>query len=306
MRKWNYPPEYLKKDGKLKKNCLKKAAEWRKNFPPKFLPETTFDEQITSRNKHTDELLKSIPYPSYQHMNYDIIEILAEILIGNISNDGMNTIEECEMFRGFCIMNKRLCLLDEKFRKKYNIKEKIYKCRMIYETEKKSRMFKKSPTKDWLPFNKPMQYNYHQNHMELFKFLESKYSTYFNYLRNYHYLDNCDYNIINIKPLVKTIQDFNGKILKDNVKLCTDTELSGYNIFYDTDEVNSNDGRVKNSSENVFIYRFVDLIKVFKQYPFVYDDFIINLRKNYCKNSGYFYTEEIEFNIRYFIEMLLN
>ena len=61
---------------------------------------------------------------------------------------------------------------------------------MIYETEKISRMFKKSPTKDWLPFNKPMRYNYNQNYMELFKFLESKYSTHFNYLGSYHYLDN--------------------------------------------------------------------------------------------------------------------
>ena len=47
MTKWNYPPEYLKKDGTLKKNCLKKAAQWRKEFPPKFLQESTLNQQIT-------------------------------------------------------------------------------------------------------------------------------------------------------------------------------------------------------------------------------------------------------------------
>lgn len=304
--KWNYPPEYLKKDGTLKKNCLKKAVQWRKESPPKFLPETTFNEQITSRLTTNDELLETIPYPSYQHMNQDIIDIFAKILIGDISNNGMNSIEECEMFRGFCIMNKRLCFLDKEFRKKYNIKEKIDKCKLIYETEKISKKFKISPTNGWLPFNKPMKYNYDQNYMELFKFFESKYSTYFNYNNSFYDIQKYRYKKINIHPLIETVQDFNGKILKENIKLCTDTELSGYNIFYDTDEVNSQDGRVKNPYENIFIYRFIDLIKVFKQYPLLYDDFILNLRRNYCKNSGYFSTEEIEFNIRYFIEILLN
>ena len=88
------------------------------------------------------------------------------------------------------------------------------------------------------------------------------------------------YKKINIHPLIETVQDFNEKILRDNIKLCTDTELSGYNIFYDTDEVNSPDGRVKNPSENILFYRFIDLIKVFKKYTFLYEEFIINLRKN--------------------------
>jgi len=302
--KWNYPPEYLKKDGTLKKNCLKKAAQWRKEFPPKFLQESTLNQQITSRFKSSEELLKNIPYPSYQHMNIDIIEIFYKILIGDVSNNGMNSIDECEMFRGFCIMNKRLCLLDKEFRKKYNIKEKIDKCKMISETEKISKKFKISPTKDWLPFNKPVIYNYDQK-MEIFYFLKSKYSTYFNYNNGFNGIQKYRYKKINIHPLIETVQDFNGKILKENVKLCTDTELSGYNIFYGADEVNSQDGRVKNSSKNIYVYRFIDLIKVFKQYTFLYEEFIINLRKNYCKNSKYDDIENIELNIRYFIHTLL-
>lgn len=305
MRKWNYPPEYLKKDGKLKKNCLKKAAEWRKKYPPKFLPETTFDEQIKSKNKKFDELLKSIPYPSYQHMNNDIIETFAEFLIGDISNNGMNSIEECDMFRAFCIMNKRLCLLNETFRKKYNIREKIYKCQMIYETEKSSNIFKKCPTNNWLPFNKAVTYNYNQN-MELFHFLKSKYSIYFYYSKTSSDFKNCNYKIININPLVKTIIELNGKELEKNTKLCTDTELSGYNILFSNDEVRSGDLKVRNSSENIYIYRYMDLIKCFKKYPSLYEEFIVNLRRNYCKVHDYKVTKDIEYNIRYFIQTLLN
>tara|TARA_B100000131_G_C17933221_1_gene539224 strand:+ start:11 stop:619 length:609 start_codon:yes stop_codon:yes gene_type:complete len=201
-------------------------------------------------------------------------------------------------------MNKRLCLLDEEFRKKYNIKEKIEKCKLIYGTEKISKKFKIAPTKDWLPFNKPVTYHYDQK-MEIFYFLKSKYTTYFNYNNSFYDIQKYRYKKINIHPLIETLEDLNGKILKENVKLCTDTELSGYNIFYGTDEVNSHDGRVKNSSENIFIYRFIDLIKVFKQYTFLYEEFIINLRKNYCKNSKYDDIENIELNIRYFIHTLL-
>ena len=125
-RYYNYPPQYLTKKGKLKKNYLKKAAKWRKEFPPKFLKESTLHEQITSKYKPLEKLLDNIAYPSYQHLNDDIINTFAEYILGNacLINMNMNSVEECELFRGFCVMNKRLCFLNKEFRKKYNIVER--------------------------------------------------------------------------------------------------------------------------------------------------------------------------------------
>jgi hypothetical protein len=279
MKKWNYPPEYLKKDGKLKKNCLKKAAEWRKNYPPKFLAETTFNEQMTSRNKHLDDLLELIPYPSYQHMNQDIIDLLAEILIGDISNNGMNSIEECEMFRGFCIMNKRLCLLDEKFRKKYNIKEKIHKCKLIYETDK---IFKKSKRTTSKKIQSAFYYN-----KSIFEFITS--TTFISSV-------NDENLVIETSPLIATINCLNNYILnKQNIKIVIHNEYIGYNVLFTH----------KESYYTFNVYSFSDLIKLFKRLPLIYDYFMISLRKNYCKNSNYQENKNIELNIRYFMYALM-
>jgi len=267
MAKWNYPPEYLKKDGKLKKNCLKKAAEWRKNHPPKFLQESTFNKQMTSRTKLQDEILESIPYPSYQHMNQDIINIFTEMCIGNVTNDGMNTVEECELFRAFCIMNKRLCLLDKEFRKNNNIKEKIEKCKLIYKTEIISKQFKIMPTNDWLPFNKVVSYNQKK---DVINYIKSNYGSFI----PHNYMTESPY-IIETTHLINTIES-----LKDNIL-------------------------VKESLKECDVYSFIDLIKFFKEFHVIYHDFIITLRKNYCKKLGYYENINIELNIQYFINTLM-
>ena len=146
--KWKYPSEYLRKDGKSKKNYRKNAIEWRKNHPNKR------EVALIETNNRLDLLLKDVSYPSYQHMNHDIIMLFANILIGTDVNKSMNTMEECELFRGFCIMNKRLCFLNKEFRDKYDIIYRILKYKEIRKTEENINQFIDSPTKDWLPVNK--------------------------------------------------------------------------------------------------------------------------------------------------------
>ena len=295
MRKWNYPLEYLKKDGKLKKNCLKKAIEWRKNHPPKFLPDNSFNkEQIIENNKRLNDLLENVPYPSYQHMNRDIIDIFAKILIVDPSNNHMNSIEECELFRYFCIMNKRLCFLDKDFRKKYNIKNKIEKCKLIYETEKIVLEFKKSPTRNWLPFNKPMLYNYQQNR-ELFSFIKENYSSYAT--------EYGERLLFKTQILINTIKEYHKVKFKHNDKeleLCFDTELSGFNLMENQIIIGTNIFR-----NTIYIYNYIHLIKAFKMLPEFYEKFIVDLRKNLCESQYYWENEDIEKKIKCFIRTLL-
>jgi hypothetical protein len=249
-----------------------------------------FNEQMTLRNKHLGELSELIPYPSYQHMNYDIIDLLAQVLIGDVSNNGINTIEECEMFRSFCIMNKRLCLLDKKFRKKYNIKEKIHKCQLIYITEK---IFKKSKRTKSKNIDSTFYYN-----KSIFEFITS--TTFMRGNRYYKDLDSP--YIVETGPLIETIKSLNNYILNNyvlnekNIKIVIHNKYVKYNSIFTYDE-----------TYNMFnIYSFSDLIKIFKRIPLIYDYFMISLRKNYCKNSNYQENKNIELNIRYFIYALMN
>ena len=131
---------------------------------------------------------------SYRDLNYDIIHNLATLIIGNKDVEkSLYSIEDCELFKGFCILNKRLCFLNKEFRKEYNISIRIIKCNLIYETNNHVDDFINSPTNNWLPFNKTYFNKYNQN-----------IHTYHRYLRNIH---NYEGIIWHIKPIIKTIED---------------------------------------------------------------------------------------------------
>ena len=47
---------------------------------------------------------------SYRDLNYDIIQVLAKLMIGDKDVEkSLYSIEDCELFKGFCILNKHLC-----------------------------------------------------------------------------------------------------------------------------------------------------------------------------------------------------
>ena len=294
---YTYSPEYLKKNGSLKKNYLKKASQWRKLNPLNPLNPSINTTAI--QPSRLDELLEDIPYPSYQHMNLDIVNIFAEYLIGDKTNDTMNSLTECESFRNFCVMNKRLCFLDLDFRREYNIPAKIDKCRLMRKTTDLELKFTNSPTNNWLPMNKPVKYNYQQK-TDVFVFIRSNYSK---YISNYG-----DKMIFKTKPIIDTINKYNQsryKLYGVELKLCLDTELSGYNTLFDNRYVEKYSDDINSDSEYIYVYSYIDLIQIFKNIPVFFDTFIIDLRTNYCKSTSYNECENIEKNIQYFIKTLL-
>ena len=148
------------------------------------------DDKMNNRIDNTINTLIS-----YRDLNYDIIQNLAIIMIGNKDIEkSLYSIEDCELFKGFCILNKGLCFLNKEFRKEYNISMRIIKCNLIYETNNHVDDFINSPTNNWLPFNKTYFNKYNQN-----------IHTYHRYLRNIHYYGNGFQ--WDIKPIIKTIED---------------------------------------------------------------------------------------------------
>jgi len=299
--KWNYPPEYLTKDGKLKKNYLKRASLYRTIHPPKFQAEQVYKEHLEIKTdieikSDIEELLNRVAYPSYQHMPSDIIIYIANIIIKGNTCDIMNSFEECEMFRCFCIMNKRLCLLNKTFRKTYCIKEKIEKCKLMKKTIQLSTRFERIHTCDMLPINKPVRFNYEQK-SNVYGFIRLYYSLYA--LR----FASRDRLIFNTFPIIKTLNDYNNVKIKSNeheYTLCIITkEMASTTRMQE-------DGTLSNSLENtVNIYTFLDLIKTFVKIPLFFQTFIIDLRKNYFKSGSYNDSKKIEKNIRYFINTLI-
>lgn len=303
MARWNYPPEYLTKDGKLKKNYLKRASYYRTIHPPKFQAEQVYKEHLEIKTdieikSDIEELLNRVAYPSYQHMPSDIIIYIANIIIKGNTCDIMNSFEECEMFRCFCIMNKRLCLLNKTFRKTYCIKEKIEKCKLMKKTLRLSTRFERIPTCDMLPINKPVRFNYEQK-SNVYGFIRLYYSL---YALRFASRDG-DRLIFNTLPIIKTLNDYN------NVKIKSNEEE--YTLCIITKEMASTtrmqeEGTLTYSIENtVNIYTFLDLIKTFVKIPLFFQTFIIDLRKNYFKSGSYNDSKNIEKNIRYFINTLM-
>jgi hypothetical protein len=300
--KWNYPPEYLKKDGKLKKNYLKRASYYRTIHPPKFQAEQVYKENIEIKTNiviksDIEELLNQVPYPSYQHMPSDIIIYIANIIIKGNTCDIMNSFEECEMFRCFCIMNKRLCLLNKTFRKTYCIKEKIEKCKLMKKTTLLSTTFERIPTRDYLPMNKPVRFNYQQR-SNIYGFIRLYYSLYAS-----RYGDRL---IFNTTPLIKTLNDYNNIKIKYNEReytLCIITEeMAASNARMQEDGIINVSNGLKNT---INIYTFIDLIETFVKIPLFFQTFIIDLRKKYFKSGSYNDSKNIENNIRYFINTLM-
>ena len=292
---YTYPPEYLTKNRSLKKNYLKKASQWRKLNP--LNPLNPSINTTTIQPSRLDELLEDVPYPSYQHMNPDIVNIFAEYLIGDKTNDTMNSFTECESFRNFCVMNKRLCFLDLDFRREYNIPAKIDKCKLMRETTDLELKFMNSPTNNWLPMNKPVKYNYQQK-TDVFVFIRSNYSK---YISNYG-----DKMIFKTKPIIDSINKYNQsryKLYGIELKLSLNTELLGYNTLFNNRYVEKYSDDI--NSEYIYVYSYIDLIQIFKKLPVFFDTFIVDLRTNYCKSTSYNECENIEKNIQYFIKTLL-
>ena len=301
--KWNYPPEYLKKDGKLKKNCLKKAYEYRMLHPPKFQGEQVYNENIEIKTEieiktDIEESFEQLSYPSYQHMPYDIIIHIANTIIKGNTCDYMNSFEECEMFRCFCIMNKRLCLLNKTFRKTYCIKEKIEKCKLMKKTRQCSREFKRIATHKLKSLYKTVHYNY-QLRVNVYIFIKMYYSSYAS-----KYGDRLMFNTL---PLINTLNDYNNVKIKskcDEYTLCIITEeLAASNRDMQAA------GRliVSNGLKNTIpIHSYIQLIEAFVKSPIFFETFIIDLRKNYYKSRSYNDCEKIEKDIQYFIKTLIS
>ena len=303
--KWNYPPEYLKKDGKLKRNYLKRASYYRIMNPPKFEAEQVYKENLKIKTNieiksDIEELLNQVSYPSYQHMPSDIIIYIANIIIKGNTSDFMNSFEECEMFRCFCIMNKRLCLLNKTFRKTYCIKEKIEKCKLMRKTIRLSTTFERTPTRDLLPINKSIRLNYQQQR-NIYGFIKIHYSSYAS-----RYGDRLIFNPL---PVIKTLNDYNNVKIKSNEH--------EYTLCIITEEVEASNGRLWTegklnrvklpiSLENtIYIYSFIHLIETFVKIPLFFQEFMNDLRKNYYKSMSYNDSKNIEKDIRYFIKTLM-
>ena len=221
-----------------------------------------------------DELLKDIPYPSYQHMNPDIVNVFVEYLIGGKTNKTMNSMEACEIFRCFCVMNKRLCFMDKEFRKQYNIKEKIEKCKLMSKTEDIALSFSTCPIYESLPSNKRITDSQKKH---FFSFITENYSS--------HVIENGDSLNYDIRSLITTYLDLvkYGPLDFDvNIaNICVSEHISKY------------------------ICSFLDLIKCFKSSDKFFIIFITELRTNYCKSRSYDKCGKIEEDIQYFIKTLL-
>ena len=302
LMKWNYPPEYLKKDGKLKKNCLKKAYEYRMLHPPKFQGEQVYNENIEIKTEieiktDIEESFEQLSYPSYQHMPYDIIIHIANTIIKGNTCDYMNSFEECEMFRCFCIMNKRLCLLNKTFRKTYCIKEKIEKCKSMKKTIQASSVFKRMATRNGLPVNKEFHFNY-QKKVNVYTFIKTYYSSYAS-----RYGDRLMFNTL---PIIKTLNDYNNVKIKskhNEYTLCIITEeLAASN----QDMQAAGQLIVSNGLKNTIpIHSYIQLIETFAKYPVFFETFIIDLRKNYYERRTYYDCKLTEKEIQYFIKTLI-
>lgn len=130
--KYEYPPEYLKKDGTLKKAYKKKAAQYRKTHSQTRTrsksrsPDKVEQTQNSNIAKFINDLreFESPDNSSVEDIGlYDMPpefdnKMLDELVFQGDTDRRMN-IERCRKLRDFCTLYPRTCALDEKFKRKY-------------------------------------------------------------------------------------------------------------------------------------------------------------------------------------------
>ncbi len=141
-KKFNYPVSFLKKDGKLKKNMKKQAAEFRKTHnrdgTPKYpnvetMPSLVNPEPEPEPEPEVEPVLESDypdydpERPSFNNLPDDLIEYFFTN-IANLNEEELNE-ETCLNIRNMCELFPRTCYLNRDFLERY-----IRRCRMIAKT----------------------------------------------------------------------------------------------------------------------------------------------------------------------------
>ena len=124
--KFNYPQEYLKKDGTLKKAYRKKAAQFRKEQT-----KTRSKSRSRSRSPRTPEP-EPEPEPEWEpepesdvediglyDLPQEIDDRLFDELVFQGDTDRRMNIERCRRLREFCTLYPRTCAFDEDFKTRY-------------------------------------------------------------------------------------------------------------------------------------------------------------------------------------------
>lgn len=130
--KYEYPPEYLKKDGTLKKAYKKKAAQYRKTHSQTRTrsksrsPDKVEQTQNSNIAKFINDLREfespdnsSVEDIGLYDMPPDIDNKLLDELVFQGDTDRRMNIERCRRLREFCTLYPRTCAFDEDFKKKY-------------------------------------------------------------------------------------------------------------------------------------------------------------------------------------------